>query len=47
MFDAHLITAARITLGWTTDPALLLGFALLLGRMERGMRKGEKEPVLK
>lgn len=39
MFDDTFINTARLTLGLTTDAALLLAFALLLGRVERTMRK--------
>ena len=37
--DPDLLALARPLIGWTIDAALILGFALMLGRMDRAMRK--------
>ena len=39
--DPDLIALTRPLIGWTIDAALILGFTLLLGRMDRLMRKPE------
>lgn len=39
MIDPDLLPLLRPLIGWTIDAALILGFGLFLGRMDRGMRK--------
>lgn len=39
MIDPDLLLLLRPLTGWTIDAALILAFGLLLGRMDRAVRK--------